>query len=405
MNKTRLTIVVVLALMMSTLSYAQKGSVSKAESYLSKADYANAKAEIDMAITIEKTAAKVKTWYVRGQVYEAIAKSEDMAVNSIDPDALTKTMEAYNRVFESEKESSSYYQLSKLNVDGIWGAFLNLGSVAYGEEEFIVALNNFEKALVVLPGDSTTLLYAGAAAQQADETEKTLKYYTQLIENGDASENVFSVIIFMKRKAKENDEALAVTLMAKEAYPDNKSFASEELSLLMVLNKLEEAEMKLKSAIEKDPSVVVNHLNLAVLYDNLGSKLIEEGKKEEGRAKLDLARASYKNAIDIEPDNYIANYNTGAILVNHAKEYLDEARDMDLKTYQKKGPALESEAKVILKESLPYFEIVAKVKPNDIDALSTLQSIYSQLKMYDEAEEIMNKVEELEAAQPATEGE
>lgn len=402
MNKFRLTIVAVLAILLSTVSYAQKGSVTKAETYMNKGELADAKAEIDVAITIEKTASRTKPWYVRGQVYEAIAKSEDMAVNSLDPDALEKSVSAYNKVLEMEKATSSYATLSQLNLDALWGTFLNKGSVGYGEENYEVAMLAFEQALKVKPTDSTTLLYTGAAAQQAGVTENTLKYYGQMIELGYASVNVYSVVIFMHRQAGNNEKALEYTLLAKEAYPNDKNFASEELSLLMVMNKLDEAKTKLSAAIEKDPTVVINHLNLAVLYDNEGSKLLEDGKPEEARAAWDKAVASYDKAIEMDADNFVGNYNCGAIFVNHAKEYLDKARDMDLKTYQKQGPALEEKAKGLLKKAIPYFENVIRIEPTDLDAHLTLQGVYSTLKMYDEAEAMMNKVEELEAAQGVT---
>ncbi len=411
MNKTRISVLVLIAVLVSTMSFAQKGSVGKAQAYLDKSDLANAKAEIDVAITIEKTAAKSRTWYVRGQIYEKIASSEDMAVSSLDPDAIPKAMEAYNKVFEMEKEGTTYYTFSQLNIDTFWGTLLNAGGEAYGVDNYELALSKFEQALVVKPGDSTTLLYAGAASQQMDNTEKTLMYYEMMVDKGIASENVFSTVIYLRRQAGENDKALAHTLKAKESFPDNKTFASEELSLLIIMNKLDEAKMKLKSAISDDPSVVNNHLNLAVLYDNLGTKLAEDAdalsgaektaKRKEARLVLDSAQMSYNNVIELDPKNYVANYNAGAIYVNFAKEYLDEARDMDLKTYEKKGAAMEDKGRKIIKEAIPYFKTVTEIKPEDIDAHTTLQTIYSILKMYDEAEAEMNIIEELEAAQAA----
>lgn len=398
MNTTKLS-VFLLALLVSVVAFGQKGSVTKADSYRIKEEYSSAKAEIDVAITIEKNAAKSRTWFVRGQIYEAIAKSTDMAINSIDPDALTKSMEAYNKVFEMEKENSNYYGLATINVDALWGDFLNKGGNAYGEEDYAVALSNFEKGLVVKPGDSTTLLYAGAAAQQLDNKEKTIAYYSEMVDKNYASESVYSTLIYMYRVTDQNEIALKTTIAAKEAFPDNKTFASEELSLLMILNKLGEAKTKLIAAIKEDPSVINNHLNLAVLYDNEGTKLIADGKVKEGNQKLDSAKASYGNALELEADNYVANYNLGAILVNNAKEYLDQVRDMDLKTYDKKGPALEEKAKVLLKEALPFFEKVTEIKAEDIDAWTTLQTIYQTLKMYDKAEAAMAKVEELEQGQ------
>lgn len=389
-----------LALLISVTSFAQKGSVTKADSYLTKSDYANAKAEIDVAITIEKNAAKSKTWFVRGKIYQAIATSTDEAVKAIDPDALSKSVEAYNKVLEMDKENSPNALIATTNMDAMWGNYINAGGTVYGEENYEGALANFESALQVKPTDSVTLLYAGVSAQQAGQTDKTLDYYYQMVDAGIANQDVVSTLIYLERSEnKDNEKALALVQKAKELWPTESKFGQEEISLLLTMDKVDEAKNKLEAAIAEDPTNVNLHLNLGVLYDNLGSAKQEEGKKEEARASFNKAKESYLNAIEIDPENYIANFNTGVIYVNLAKEYLDQARDMDLKTYQKKGPALEKKGGEILKEGLPYLEKSCELNPEDVGGLQALQQVYNALKMYDKAEATMDKIDALEAGQ------
>lgn len=390
--------VFVFAVLVTTASYAQKGSITKAEGYLVKNELVSAKAEVDVAITLEKAVQKSKTWFTRGKVYQAIAISEDESTKAIDPDAVNKCAEAYNKVLEMEKQNSSYALISTTNLDQVWGTFLNTGGTAYGEEEYESALNSFEKALVVKPTDSTTLFYAGIAAQQAGKEDKTLKYYYQMIDLGIAAPDVYSTVVYFERKNDNPEKALEYTKKAKVAYPEDERFAQEEISLLLAMDKLDEAKTQLEESIKSDPENVTLHLNLGVLYDNIASAMASEDKKEEARANYDLAKESYINALKIEPDNFIANFNTGVIFVNMAKEFYDIVRDMDYKQYQKSGEAKTKEADAILVKGLPYMEKACEIKSDDIDGLKALQSMYTQLKMNDKAEATFNKIEALEGA-------
>ncbi|MCV9386084.1 tetratricopeptide repeat protein [Reichenbachiella ulvae] len=396
---TKKLLVLVIAVLVSAASYAQKGSIGKAEAYLTKGELVSAKGEVDVAIADEKKASKSRTWFTAGKVYQAIATSEDESTKAIDPEALSKAVNAYKKVLEMEKENSSYYLIATTNLDQMWGSFLNTGGEAYGEEDFAMALNQFEKALIVKENDSTTLFYAGVAAQQGGNVDKTLQYYYQMIDLDIANADIYSSVIYYERQKENPEKALEVTRAAKAKFPSDDRFGQEEISLLLAMDKLDEAESQLIKSIEADPDNVNLHLNLGVLYDNLGAALSSEGKTEEARATFDNAKESYLNALKVDPDNYIANFNAGVIYVNMAKEFYDEARDMDLKTYQKYGDAKIKKGDEILKKGLPYMEKAISLKPDDIDGLNALQSMYTQLKMMDKAEEVLNKVEALEAAQ------
>lgn len=399
MNTSKL-FVLTLALLMSVATFAQKGSVTKADAYLTKNEYANAKAEIDVAITIEKNAAKSKTWFVRGKIYQAIATSTDETVSSLDAEALEKSVEAYNKVISMEKESSPNNLISTTNLESLWGNYINIGGTVYGEEKFGEALENFEKALKVKPTDSVTLLYAGVAAQQSGDNDKTMGYYYQMVDANIANGDVISTLIYLERThAKDNEKALELVRKAKELYPTESKFGQEEISLLLTMDKVDEARTKLEAAIAEDPSNVNLHLNLGVLYDNLGSAKLEAGEKEVARENYNKAKEAYKSAIEVDPDNYVANFNTGVIYVNLAKEYYDEVRDMNLNDYDKYGPAKLEKANKILKEGLPYMEKATSIQPDDISGLKALQQMYTQLKMMDKAEAILDKVDALEAGQ------
>ncbi len=395
MNTSKLFLLA-LALSISVASLAQKGSVTKADAYLIKNDYASAKGEIDVAITIEKNAAKSKTWFVRGRIYQAIVTSEDKTVAAIDPDALNKSIEAYNKVLKMDKENSPNHLIATTNLDAIWGNYINTGGTIYGEGDYTTALASFEKALQVKPSDSLTLFYAGVSSHQAGLTDKTLSYYYQMLDANIATTDVLSTLIYLERTENKDDaKALDLVRKAKELYPNETTFGQEEINLLLTMDMVGEAKTKLETAIQEDPTNENLHLNLGVLYDNLGSAKLGEGKKDEARESYNKAKESYLKVIEIDPDNYIGNFNTGVIYVNLAKEYYDEVRAMDLKSHEKYGPAKLEKADKILKEGLPYMEKATTIQPDDLGGLKALQQMYTQLKMMDKAENISDRVNAL----------
>jgi tetratricopeptide (TPR) repeat protein len=395
MKKVFLLVVCALSMQLAHAQY--KGSVGKAESNLAKGELQDAKGEIDEAIKDEKDAGKSRTWFTRGKIYQAIATSDNATVSALDDQAIEKATEAYQKTKALENEGSPTYYLAEQNIDDLWGSFINVGGDAYSTEDFATAYDQFMIALRVKPSDSLTTYYAAAAAQQQGEFENALARYYEMIENGDGSNDVLSTVAYLERAEMKNDEkALEVVQMARELYPDDDKFAKEEINLLIALEQVDEARAKLESEIDKDPENVSLRLNLGIMYDNLGTALVGEGKLDEGREAYKKAIAAYTKATEIEPNDFVGLYNNGAVYVNLGKIYLDEARDMDLKVYQKEGPALIEKAQVELKQGLPFLERAAEVEPEDADVLRALYQVYQQLKMNDKANETYSKIEALE---------
>lgn len=395
MKKVFLLVVCALSIQLAHAQY--KGSVGKAESNLAKGDLEAAKGEIDMAVTIEKNAEKSRTWFTMGKIYQAIATSNNASITSLDDQAIEKAAEAYQKTMEMEKEGSPTFYLAQQNIDDLWGSFINVGGDAYSNEDFGTAYEQFMTALRVKPSDSLTTYYAAAAAQQQGEFQNALDRYYELIENGDGNNDIYSTVAYLERAEMNNDQkALEIVQAARELYPDDDKFAKEEINLLIALEQVDEAREKLESEIERDPDNVSLRLNLGIMYDNLGTSYMTDGKVEDGRAAYQKALGAYGKAVEVEPGNFVGLYNYGAVYVNLGKVYLDEARDMDLKTYQKEGPALVEKAQEELKKALPYLEKAHEVDPSDADALRALYQVYQQLKMSDKAEEAYNKIEALE---------
>lgn len=381
MRKVTLFIALILS---SVLAYAQNSNIRKAESALENGELQEAMKLIDEASKHEKTFDDGKTWYVRGTIYQA-------AVNeNFQEDLLKKAVNSFEKVKELDKEGSNYYTLADLKIQELWGGYINKGSEAYGASEYEKAVAAFEKALMVLPEDTTATLYAGIASQQSKDNKTALKYYYRLLDLDFNSEDIYGSIISIERYENKNfDKALEVVAMAKKAFPENDAFEKQEINLLIAAERVDEAKDRINEAIEKEPNNANLYFNLGYLYEELDQP--EEAEK------------AYLKAIEIDPDYLDANYNYAVFNYNIAADLYDKSRNMDLKTYQKEGKKIEKEAAVYLKKALPYFEKALEKAPEELAILETLQVVYSQLKMNDKAMETMDKVDEIKAKQGETE--
>ncbi|MDQ3392497.1 MAG: tetratricopeptide repeat protein [Bacteroidota bacterium] len=365
-------------------AFAQNSNVSKASNFEQRGDLAKAKDAIDQAANHDKTKDKSKTWLTRGSIYEAIALSEEH--KNLDANALEEAIQSYKKAKELEKENSVNYVLANERLEGIWGTYLNKGAEAYQSQDYVKAIEGFEMASKIKPEDTTAYLYGGIAAQQNKEYDKALKSFYKLTALGYDEIDIYNTIIYLERTHNEdNDKALEVVREARQKHPGNKEFVKEEINLLIFSDKVDEARLKLEEAIAAEP-------NNAVLYYNLGFLHDQTKNKEE-------AIKNYQKAVEIDPNNFEANFNIAVNHYNSAAETLKKANDMDLKTYQKEGKKLEAAAKADFEKALPYLEKSRALQPEDYTVLSTLQTVYTQLKMNDKAEEVAKQMESLDNAE------
>lgn len=365
----------------SAMAYAQNSNVRKAESAREKGELEEALQLINEATQNEKTKDEPKTWYTKGQILEAMVIGEDGKIK--DASKVEETVAAYEKAKALGKENDTYYVFADQRLESVWGQFLNVGAEAYQSQDYQKALKNFEIAAQLKPEDTTAYLYGGIAAQQAELWDKALENYYKLIELGYEQKDVYNSTIYVERAInKDNEKALEVVKKAREVFPDDKDLMKEEINLLISTDQADEARGKLEAAIAAEPENANLYYNLAFLNDQVGNK--------------EKAIEQYKKAVSLDPDYFEANFNIAVIYYNEAADLIKKANEMDLKTYQKKGGAIEEQAKEGFRKALPYLEKSYEIRPNDITVLETLQTVYAQLKMNEKVVELSKKIQALE---------
>lgn len=368
----------------STMAFAQNSNIRKAETAKEKGNLDEALQLIDEATKNDKTKDDPKTWYTKASIHEAMLISPEGEVK--DESQLDNTIRAYEKTKELSKGNGTYAVFADQRLEAIWGQFLNSGAEAYQNEDYINALENFEIAAKLKAEDTTAYLYAGIAAQQAELWDKAVANYYKLMDLGYKQKDIYNSAIYVERAInKDNDKALEVVRRARQAFPDDKDLMKEEINLLITTDQADEARKKLEDAIAAEPNNANLYYNLAFLYDQIKDS--------------DKAIEYYQKAVDLEPDYFEANFNIAVVYYNQAADLIKKANEMDLKTYQKNGKAIEDEAREGFKKAMPYLEKASQIKPDDLTVLETLQTVYSQLKMNEKVVEVSKKIQALEGTE------
>ena len=396
-----------------------KPSMNKAKKYLDEGDLKMAKAHIEAYLESEKFKKKPKenAYVLQGEVYMAIATSENEADQALLDNPIEATLAAfdkvkemsggkgsdYDRVFVNDGVDETTFQIKPGLVEQFKNIFFTRAADAYNkEEDYKKAMKNFELAYKVVPTDTNAALYAYVSARQDDDAEGTARNAKKLMSLKYEKPEPYLVMGYEAYQAgqdlkaddkkeaamKKYEEMLDYTEQGLAAVPDSLSgdLRQRQVQAYILLERMDDAIAKLKTNLEKDPDNITTIFTIGALYD-------EKGEEKE-------AMKYYDQALAKKPEYYEVNLNYAIIYLDEAKEVfkeLDALFDKSGKvTDPEKEAKLSKEYDALLKKAIPYLETARKSKPQDLPVLQQLARAYQQLDMtekYKEVAEAMNAID------------
>ena len=353
-----------------------------------------ARVDIDKAIVNEKTMGKAKTWFTRGQIYEGMMDSPIYGKQLQPGEGLQKAYESYSKTIELDSKDGEFGKQAVPRLDNLYGHAFNDAVKNYNAKDYDKAISSYKLASKIKPQDTTAVLYSAYAyeAKASKYQQKmsnysannpkgdSIKIYQTLIDEtiGDTrkayntllglnykSPVIYNRLIVIARGQNDKAEAAKVLQQAMAAFPNNKGFMLEDLNASLSSGKGEDAIAKINKTIEADPGNSNLYAVRGSLYDQ--------------QKKTDLAVADYRKAIEIDPNNFDAQFNLGVYNFNKAADVDGKIRRMDLKTYNLNGKKAEGERKKYFELAAPHFEKAIEVQPNDRNALTSLKKTYNGL--------------------------
>ena len=383
MKQTFLTIVIAVALAsgLPSLAYAQSSAVTNAILNQRSGLLDKARIDIDKAILNEKTSGKAKTWYTRGEIYQGMLESP-IYVKQLQPsEGVQKAYESYNKTVELDTKDGEFGKQAVTRMDGLYGRAFNDAVNSYNAKDYDKAIENYKLASKIKPQDTTAVLYSAYASEAKQDYVGAKAGYNQLLGMNYKSVTLYSRLLQMAKQQNNTTEAAKVLQQALVAYPTNKSFMLEDLNMSLASGKGEDALAKINKSIIADPG----NSNLYAV----------RGSMYDQQKKTELAVADYKKAVELEPNNFDAQFNLGVYNYNRAADAYTKASKMDLKTYQVSGKKFETEGKKYFESSVPYFEKALVLQPEDRNTLVSLQKVYFRLGRTADSERLNAKLQSL----------
>ncbi|HIE16428.1 MAG TPA: tetratricopeptide repeat protein [Bacteroidales bacterium] len=413
-------IIFIIVLFLHSLLNAQPNKRASALNYLKYGELDKAKGAIEAACKHPKTINDPRTWWYKGQIYQAIYTSDEY--KSLAPDAIDTAFNAYKKALllnfkdldmhnldiENNQDDQMKFVKALMNrntryVDQniiidivtrrypeLTNILVNRGVKQYSEEKaYQKAQNSFESSLFVssLTGkvDTIVIYYAGLAAEKAENYKDAIDYFKQIIKlkyGKDDTERVAMFYLLAKAYKENNDTTHYLSTLKKgiEKYPNASStLVVEMINYYLSSGKTDEALNYLNVGIQKDTMNPDFYFARGSLYDvNLNQP--------------EKAIPDYKKALSLKPDYFDANYNLGALYYNQAVDIIRKAQDENDNAKYKK---MMDNAKRIMRMALPYLEKAYSIKNTDKNTMLSLKELYYRLGDVDKSIEIGNRLKEL----------
>ncbi|MBX7048698.1 MAG: tetratricopeptide repeat protein [Chitinophagales bacterium] len=373
----------------------QNSKITTAASAQYDREFGKAKQAIDEACMHEKTKLEAKTWYMRGDIHNDIARDTTGRFNDIANPADTAL--ASFKVALQQADVKNY----KLKIaDGLfitYNIFFVKGANAYSAGNYEEAYTNFTKAneanLLQIDAnplaslDTGVMFNMGLMAEKTNRTVEAIGVYQKLVDMKYGEPYLYSRLSSMYLDAGRQDDALKVLDSGRKNFPTDKEIMTAELNYYLAQNKLGELVGKLENAIELDPKN-------AELYFVLGTTHGELVKLDSlhGKQHFDAAVTAYNKALEIDKNRFDINLNAGALFYNTAIELNKRMNVLPLEM-EAEFEKLKTERNSLYQNALPYFENAHAIEPKNTDCMIALKEIYVRLGQLDKAESIKQQLD------------
>ena len=416
-------ILMLFALLISVTAFAQKDEIKAAEKAIKKGDFASALTEVNKLDGMvsgmdEKTLPKY--YYLRGETYAGLSKTDPSKEN------YKEAANSFHKLFEVEGDpgSGKYSALAQPTLNTMISEISAAGIKDYQDKNYASAKTELYQVYNMSSKDTVFLEYAANAAYLDKDYDLALDYFTQLKDLGytgivteytavntetgerenmgsknqmdlmvktgtytdpkvEVSESKTATIVkniaFVHVEKGDTEAAIQAVQDARKMDPTDVNLLLTEANLQIKLENKEEFARLMNEAVELDP-------NNPALFFNLGVISGEQGD-------FDKAKEYYRKAIELDPNYVDAYINLGSALLEDDKVLVEEM-NKNLNDFDKYDQ-IKAKQVDLYKEVIPLYEKAYEIRPDDLDTIRTLMSLYENTGMDDKFAAIKEKYDSL----------
>lgn len=386
---------------------AQTLNVQSAAQDMRRGYLNKAKAAIDKACVHEATKNDAKTWYYAGLIYSKIGGEQSnpkSKFKDLDPDWLTKAKDAAFRCKELDTDKEYADKINEV-FSYVANEYLNMSLAAFKAQQWDNCMALCEQAIQIFNESGNkkfvgeAYLMAGRAAMNAQNNEAIQKYFKPLVRMRTKENLVYKTLFKMYLVEKDTNAALKLAQSYTKAAPEDYNANMMMAEAYMLKGDMEKGNEEIQKALkaaEGNPQV---HAQL----------LAAAGATMESVGNMEGAEASYKQSLNEQPDQFMANYGMGKMFYNHGYDKLKAIEQLPLD--DEEGVAkLTGEYQELWRQSIPYFnnaiayidkldaETQSHNRTNLSNCLGALKTVYARLEMYDELKAVNARMDALQAA-------
>lgn len=380
---------------LTTVAFAQKKVVRSANSNFKKGNLEVALEEVNAALTDPDTKDDPATMLLKGQIETKMFDlDEDFAASTVAIgraafNTFTKTMEMVDGDKNSKVGKDVWKEeipgmpdnLRPFSMETLKASSYAKAIQAYEVDDYPMSYEFFSLVSDIDPLDTTANFNAGYLAfQELNNIENAKKHFNRLleIEEYDKLNTYYFMIQIASGEEKDPEAAYKYVTAAKKDYPEDKLLSEFEVQLLLQMNKLEEAVVSVKAALQDDP-------------ENTGL-LLRYGYLLEQSGDLDGALVQYEKSVAVDPQFFEGNYYAGAIYLDKARVILAEINELSDDEWEKRAASMTADAEELYKKAVPLFTRASDMRPDNTELLEILFNVHTRLKNNAEAEKYNQKL-------------
>ena len=380
-------VVILLAVLLtSTVMMAQKQDKVSAYSYNNNGQYARAMESIEKCVNHEKFAGmkpndQAQAWLYRAMIYQNILQSKDEKLKAQVPNALEIIYESLMNCMKNESFAQENRNDIIPRVNAVMVNYYNAGAALFDAGDYTNAVPQLKKAYEIAktlgtPDAADMLKYAAFASLKAQDYDKAIESYNELLSSGDQSEDVYFNLASAYTAKGDKEKATATVSAGLEKFPTSDGLIRENVNLKLSEGKGTEAVADLEKLLATRPDDATLMFALGTIFGDDTKELYD----------ADKAVDYYMQAIKVKPDYYDAIYNLGALYINMSNKIKEQADAITgfSKAEQQQYEDLSKQANALIETGLPYVRQAYEAQPS-AEIKSVLRSMYVRLNMLEEA--------------------
>ena len=418
----KISLIIAMLVVIST-GFAQKRNVTSCWSFLKDGFYGDAKDAIDKATEHPDTKDWYKTWWYYGQTYQVLSTATKPKYQNLCDNCKVDAFNAYTKAlvlnFEDEEnrkldlenendivkfltlianqetkyeDNQALMDIIGVRLPALSNGFVNEGVEHFQEsEDFAKALECFEYAIgastLSFKVDTQIYYFASLAAKKAENYAKAIEYNKALIRfkfgaNEEEKTGIYYNLAMCYKETGDTTKMLETLQKGIDAYPEHSyNLIIETFNYYVNAGESEKAFEYISMAIEKNP-------NDPQFYVIKGTLLEDMNKKME-------ATKEYNKALDLDPNNFDANYSMGAFYYNSAADTLAWANENIPPTDFKAYDEVKLASNELFNLAVPYLEKCLELKDEDLNVLNTLKTVYYRIGEIEKHDAVKAKLDAL----------